>query len=167
MHRHANRILRGLAIVLALASLTPAAATAGRWGSSAGNPAAVATASEVSTGLGATAPAAAPTATPSEISTGLTGGPGTPSRASEQPTVHMPRGRCHQYCASVDQHLPRTHPGRPTSTTMRPRIVIADGDFNWSDAAIGFGAAWGLVLLGLGSLLLRRQAGIRQAREPA
>jgi len=36
-------------------------------------PAAVATASEVSTGLGATAPAAAPAATPSEISTGVTG----------------------------------------------------------------------------------------------
>jgi hypothetical protein len=126
MHRHANRILRGLAIVVALASIMPAAATAGRWG------------------------------------------PGTPSGANEQPTVHMTRGTCHQYCSSVDQHLAQTHPGRPTST-MRPRIVtvIADGGFNWSDAAIGFGAACGLVLLSLGSLLLRRQAGIRHAREPA
>ena len=124
MHRHASRIVRGLAIVVALASLTPASATAGRWG------------------------------------------PGTPSRAGEQPTVHMPRGTCHQYCSSVDQHLTQTHPGRPTSAT-RPRIVtvLADGGFNWNDAAIGFGAACGLMLLSLGSLLLRRQGGIRQARE--
>jgi hypothetical protein len=123
MYRHANRILRGLAIVVALASLTPAAATAGRWG------------------------------------------PGTPSRASEQPTVHVPRGTCHQYCSSVDQHLSQ----RPVLTTVRPRIVTvgAGGGFNWSDAAIGFGVACGLMLLSLGSLLLRRQAGIRQAREPA
>ncbi len=123
MYRHANRILRGLAILVALASLTPAAATAGRWG------------------------------------------PGTPSPASEQSTVHMPRGTCHQYCSSVDQHLSQ----RPVLTSVRPRIVtvVADGGFNWNDAAIGFGAACGLVLLSLGSLLLRRQAGIRQAREPA
>jgi hypothetical protein len=123
MHRHASRIIRGLAIVVALASLTPASATAGRWG------------------------------------------PGTPSRASEQPTVHMPRGTCHQYCSSVDQHLSQ----RRLLTTVRPRIVtvVADGGFNWSDAAIGFGAACGLMLLSLGSLLLSRQAGIRQARETA
>ena len=123
--------------------------------------------SEVSTGLGATAPAAAPTATPSEISTGLTGGPATRSRASEQPTVHMPRRRCHQYCASVDQHLTQTHPGRPTSTTMRPRIVIADGDFNWSDAAIGIRRSLGTRAPQHRFAFLRRQAGIRQAREPA
>jgi hypothetical protein len=123
MYRHANRIIRGLAIVVALTILTPASATAGR------------------------------------------SGPGTPSRASEQPTVHMPRGTCHQYCSSVDQHLSQ----RPLLTTVRPRIVtvVADGGFNWSDAAIGFGTACGLVLLSLGSLLLRRQAGIRQARETA
>jgi hypothetical protein len=123
MYRHANRILRGLAIVLALASLTPAAATAGRWG------------------------------------------PGTPSRASEQTTVHVPRRTCHQYCSSVDQRLSQ----RPVLTTVRPRIVtvVAGGRFNWSDAAIGFAVACGLMLLSLGSLLLRRQAGIRQAREPA
>jgi hypothetical protein len=119
MYRHANRILRGLAIVLALACLTPAAATAGHWA------------------------------------------PGTPSRASEQRTVHMPRSTCHQYCSSVDQHLTQTHPGRPRIVS-----VVADG-FNWGDAAIGFGAACGLVFLSLGSFLLRRQAGIRQAREPA
>jgi len=123
MHRHASRIIRGLAIVVALASLTPASATAGRWG------------------------------------------PGTPSRAGEQPTVHMPRGTCHQYCSSVDQHLSQ----RPALTTVPPRIVtvVADGGFNWNDAAIGFGAACGLMLLSLGSLLLRRQGGIRQARETA
>jgi hypothetical protein len=46
---------------------------AGEGGTSAATPAAVATASEVSTGLGIQAPAAAPAATPSEISTGVIG----------------------------------------------------------------------------------------------
>jgi hypothetical protein len=124
MHRHANRIIRGLAIVVALASLTPASATAGRWG------------------------------------------PGTPSRASEQPTVHMPRGTCHQYCASVDQHESQPLAGRSMLTTLQPRIVTVNDDFDWADAGIGFGAACGLVLLTLGTLLLRRHARIRQAREP-
>jgi hypothetical protein len=93
-------------------------------------------------------------------------GPGTPSRASEQPTVHMPRATCHQYCASVDQHESQPLTGRPITTSVRPRIVTVDDGFDWSDAGIGFGAACGLALLTLGTLLLRRQSRIRQAREP-
>jgi hypothetical protein len=56
---------------------------AGEGGTSAATPAAVATASEVSTGLGIQAPAAAPAATPSEISTGVTGeAPAAPAEIS-------------------------------------------------------------------------------------
>jgi hypothetical protein len=93
-------------------------------------------------------------------------GPGAPSRASEQPTVHMPRGTCHQYCASVDQHESQPLSGRSMLTTLQPRIVTVNDDFDWTDAGIGFGAACGLALLTLGTLLLRRHARIRQAREP-
>jgi hypothetical protein len=56
---------------------------AGEGGTAATTPAAVATASEVSTGLGVQAPAAAPAATPSEISTGVTGeAPAAPAEIS-------------------------------------------------------------------------------------
>jgi hypothetical protein len=96
-------------------------------------------------------------------------GPGMPSRAGEQPTVHMPRATCHQYCASADQYLSQRRSGRAIRTSVRPRIVTVatDTSFNWADAAVGFGAASGLALLALGTLLLRHQTGSRETQEPA
>lgn len=91
-------------------------------------------------------------------------GPGTPSPATGQRPAHTPRTTCHQYCASVGQDPSQ----RPMLTSARPRFVtvVADASFNWSDAAIGFGAAWGLVLLSLGSVRLLRRAGLRHYRQP-
>ena len=78
-----------LAVVSVVAGLAAAGAgptAAMVYGGGAGasaTPAAVATPSEVSTGLGPTAPAVAPAATPSEISTGVTGEtPATPAEVS-------------------------------------------------------------------------------------
>jgi len=120
MHRHANRVLVSLAVVLALAGVT-AEANASRWI------------------------------------------PGMQPGATEQRVPPMPRATCHQYCGSVDQHL-----SRQPVPTVRPRIVtvVADAGFNWSDAAIGFGVACGLLFLGLGSRLLH-QTGLRRHRTPA
>jgi hypothetical protein len=78
-----------LAVVSVVAGLAAAGAGSaagmvysGGAGASA-TPAAVATPSEVSTGLGATAPTTAPAATPSEISTGVTGeAPAVPAEIS-------------------------------------------------------------------------------------
>jgi hypothetical protein len=94
-------------------------------------------------------------------------GPGTPSRAGEQRTVHMPRQTCHQYCASVDQYLSQARPGHPALTQVQPRIVTVTTDtgFNWADAAVGFGAASGLALLALGTTLVRRHGRVRHARQ--
>jgi hypothetical protein len=127
MHPHATRVVRRLALMLALAALAAPSASAGRFG------------------------------------------PGAPSRAGEHRTVHLPRAICHQYCASVDQHLSQPRGGHPARTQVQPRIVTVatDTGFDWTDAGIGFGAACGLALLTLGTLLLRHQAGSRQTQEPA
>lgn len=92
-------------------------------------------------------------------------GPGTPSRASEQPgAVDMPLGTCHQYCGSVSERH-----GGPTAPALRPRIVtvVARSGFSWSDAAIGFGTACGLALVTAGALAYRRHGAVHEIREPA
>jgi hypothetical protein len=90
-------------------------------------------------------------------------GPGMPSQTGEHRTVHMPRAICHQYCASVDQHLSQPRRGHPARTQVQPRIVTVatDTGFNWADAAVGFGAASGLALLALGTSLVRLLYGAR------
>ena len=93
-------------------------------------------------------------------------GPGT-SGTNDRATARVPFGTCHQYCTAL--YGTHTHSGRPVVTvvTTRPVTATANPGFNWDDAAIGFGVAWGLVVLALGSLLLIRRASTRQAGQLA
>jgi hypothetical protein len=125
MHTNTARILRRLAIVLAVAAVAAPPASALRYG------------------------------------------PGTPSQASVQRTVHMPRALCHQYCAYVDQHASQPSGQHPSAVQPRIVTITTDTGFNWGDAAVGFGAACGLALLALGTIPLLRHGHLRQTREPA
>jgi hypothetical protein len=130
---------------MAAAGAGPAAAMVyggSEGGTSAGTPAAVATPSEVSTGLGATAPAAAPASTPSEISTGVTGeAPAAPAEISTG-VVQAPLAAPAEVTAGIVQHPTATpvsaSPSEPSWTPTGTEIgAIAAGTI-LAIAAAGF-----------------------------
>jgi hypothetical protein len=135
-----------LAVVSVVAGLAAAGAgsaaamTYGSGGGSSATPAAVATPSEVSTGLGTQAPAAAPSATPSEISTGVTGQ--TPAAPAEISTgiVQEPPATPAEVTTGIDQ--------RPTATP----VSASPGD-SWSPSGTEIGA------IGAGAILAIAAAG--------
>jgi hypothetical protein len=121
--------------------------TGSEGGSSAGTPAAVATASEVSSGLGATAPAAAPTATPSEISTGVTGeAPAAPAEISTG-VVQEPLAAPAEVTTGIVQ--------RPTATP----VSASPSEPSWAPtgAQIGAIAAGTILAIAAAGFALRTQ----------
>ena len=110
----------------------------GEGGTSAGTPAAVATASEVSTGLGVQAPATAPAATPSEISTGVVGE--TPAAPAEISTgiVQEPPAAPAEVTTGITQE--------PTATP----VSASPGD-SWSPTGIEIGAIAAGAILAIGA----------------
>jgi hypothetical protein len=125
---------------------------AGEGGTSAATPAAVATASEVSTGLGVQTPAATPAASPSEISTGVTGeAPAAPAEISTG-IVQEPLAAPAEVTTGITQ--------RPTATP----VSASPGDTAWSPSPGEVGA------IAAGTILAIAAAGFAvrtQRRRPA
>jgi hypothetical protein len=118
---------------------------AGEGGTSAATPAAVATASEVSTGLGIQAPAAAPAATPSEISTGVTGeAPAAPAEISTG-IVQEPLAAPAEVTTGITQ--------RPTVTP----VSASDPSWSPSPGEVGAIAAGAILAIAAAGFAVRTQ----------
>ena len=121
----------------------------GEGGTSAATPAAVATPSEVSTGLGVQAPAGAPAATPSEISTGVTG--------------EAPAATPAEISTGIVQE-PLAAPAEVTTgITQRPTVTpVSASDPSWSPSpgevgAITAGAILAIAAAGFAVRMQRRR----------
>jgi hypothetical protein len=100
----------------------------------------------------------APTATAKHYGPGSSVAP-TPVRA-----ISPSQSACHQYCGAVAR---RQVARKATPVIVHTELVSAnDRGFDWLAAAIGFGAAWGAILLSAAALFALRRAHIAPA-EPA
>ena len=98
----------------------------------------------------------APTATASRY------GPGSSTAPTRPRGNALPQATCHQYCDAVTPR--RGAPGPTTPVIVRTDLATSpDQGFDWLDAAIGFGAAWGAMLLGGGVVFAKRRAHLAPA----
>jgi hypothetical protein len=97
-----------------------------------------------------TAALAAPTATAGGY------GPDTSAARDARPPSTLPAGTCHQYCDVVSMSKRTVKAATPL--TVPTKIVSRDGNFHWLDAALGFGFAWGAMLIGAGVLVASRRS---------
>jgi hypothetical protein len=88
-------------------------------------------------------------------------GPGSSSPPASMRASTPPQTTCHQYCGSA---AGRQVARKTTPVIVRTELVSAnDRGFDWLAAAIGFGAAWGAILLGGAALFARHRVQLAHA----
>src|SRR5436189_5079142 len=97
-----------------------------------------------------TAVFAAPTATAGRY------GPDTSAARDARRPNTLSAGTCHQYCDVVSVSKRAVKAATPLSVPTE--IVSRDGNFHWLDATLGFGVAWGAMLIGAGVFVVSRRS---------